>query len=334
MQPDGQMAKLPDGRSPGPAVPPSLCQGQAACLAGCPCPPTHRPVSPMPLCPKSPRGGPRGERPAGGTEGSPTLPLRSTISHPVPSANLAFSSETCDLPTTLGEWACPGAGRATEPHRHARSTGFWRDWQEGEGPGGQETEAGGFPGFPGTPFPCCLCSTHAFSRTHSCAHVHRTHSYTHTSTHTITHAHTLTQTHMHSHFCISSTHIRAHTYICAHTLLHTHSRPRAHSHVPTRMHTHWTQSLSDESPGLFTGLEMNVSSRVMEGPEDESGGKARWPGRVTLGPRDEVGVLHAQSSKQSCPSFRPWVPAPPLPPACPPPRSPSPAPHALGSCNQ
>ena len=48
-----------------------------------------------------------------------------------------------------------------------------------------------------------------------------------------------------------------------------------------------------------------MSSRRDGGPEDESGGgKARWPGCVMLG-QGLVGVLHAQSSKKSCPSLRP-----------------------------
>lgn len=244
------MAKLPDvGAQASRSTLPS-----ARDRGGLPCwlpvsSPTHCPVSPMPLCPESPQGGPRGA-PGWRHRGAPTASQKHHLPPPSPARSLAFSSETCDLPTTLGRWACPGpVGAHRSLTATPRSTGFWRDWQEG--PGGR-AEAGGLPPDSLGPPSLVASAAHMHSHAHTAVHMCTDtliHSHIHTHNYTHMHTHTLTQTHMHSHACTSQAHTYVLTPICTHTLLHTHSRPRAHSHVPTRMHTHWTQSLSDRAQG-------------------------------------------------------------------------------------
>lgn len=154
--------------------------------------------------------------------------------------------------------------RPQEPHSRARVNGLLAGLAGG--PRGRAAAGALPPDSLGSPSLCCLCSTHAHSRTHSCAHAHgHTHSCTHphtqpadTSTHTytehtITHTRTLTPSYKYA--CIlmpaqlKHTHTHMLTPICMHTLLHTHSCPRVYSHVPTCMHTHGTQFLSNGAQG-------------------------------------------------------------------------------------
>ena len=171
-----------DGRTPGcgslgQQVRPPLCQGQRGLALLAARAPPH-PVSPTPLCHESPQGR-RGGAPGWRHCGAPTASQKHHLPPPTPARSLAFSSETCDLPTTRGRWACPGPAGA---HRSLTavpgSMGCWRDWQEG--PGGRAEAGGTSPGFPGTSFPLLPLQHTAHSRTHSCTHVHR---HTHTSTH-------------------------------------------------------------------------------------------------------------------------------------------------------
>ena len=236
MQPDGQMAELPDAgaQASRSALPSARDRGGLPCWLPVSSP-THRPVSPMPLCPDSPQGGPRGA-PGWRHRGAPTASQKHhLLTPPSPARSLAFSSETCDLPTTLGRWACPGpVGAHRSLTATPRSTGFWRDWQEG--PGGRD-EAGGLP--PDSLGPLSLVASAAHMHTHAHTVVHTRidtliHSHIHTQLHTHAHSHPHTDTHAFSRLHISSTHIRAHTYMQAHTLAHT----LTPSCILTRAHTH------------------------------------------------------------------------------------------------
>ena len=163
---------------PGPAGPPFPLPGtEAACLAGCPC---CSPVSPTPLCPKSPQGG-CGGAPGWRHSGAPSASQKHHLPPPTPAWSLALCSETCDLPTTHGRWACPGPlapTGASQPRPGPRAAG-------GTGRRAPEAELrlGGFLWTPWDPLPFAASKAHMHTHAHSC-----THSYTHTSTQLHAHA--------------------------------------------------------------------------------------------------------------------------------------------------
>lgn len=268
------MAELPGAgaRASRSALPSAGDRGGLPCWLPMPPPPSKPHASAL----RAPRED-VGERPAGGTVG-PLLPLRSTISHPLPQHGALHSVQkpvTYLQPTADGPAQGPPAPTgASQPCPGPRAAG-------GTGRRAPEAElrlGALLPDSRGPPSLCCLCSTQAHSRTHSCTHVHRhTHTFTHphivtctcplipicthtqnTQLHTHAHSHPHTNTHAFSRLHSSSihTHTCSHLYACTHSCTHTHALVRTRTYPHTHTLTGHSSCLMEPRAG-YTSLEMN-----------------------------------------------------------------------------